>query len=360
MAQTELTLDRHCALVTCGQEVKRGQCIATANGPGQGDIHTPMSGKVVHVDAYRVRIAPEGNETVAPVDLSDLTGEELRAKLLTLGADLPEGHAVDTLIINGVDAEQDIVTRRSLLADCSAILETGIAALDSVYAPGETVLAVPQGSPHQLSGLNTAAISEQYPSGLDPLVAKAVTGQEAPENTIVIGLEILFHVGQIMETGLPALETMVTIGEEGRIVSLGTPVGSILDQTGEIIRDRDRIVLGGILRGKAAGSPTQGVDRSTYAVSVVSNPAPVARDAACVGCGECVRRCPARLDPAMITSYAEFGMYDKAAQEGVDACFECGLCGFFCIARRPMLQYIRLAKNELAKAKALSAEENQQ
>jgi electron transport complex protein RnfC len=101
------------------------------------------------------------------------------------------------------------------------------------------------------------------------------------------------------------------------------------------------------------------VDRRTSAVSLVRNPAPVAVDAACVGCGECVRRCPARLDPAMITSHAEFGQYAKAEAEAVDACFECGLCGFFCIARRPMLQYIRLAKRELAKAKAQSGEEIQ-
>jgi electron transport complex protein RnfC len=221
-------------------------------------------------------------------------------------------------------------------------------------------VAVPAGAENPLDGAETVVIQGAYPAGLDPLVARAATGREAPGNAVVVGLETVHHVGRIVETGLPVLETMVTVGETGRIVTLGTPVGALVDEQGETLHDGDRIVLGGVLRGRTAASPAQGVDRATTAVSLVRNPAPVAVDAACVGCGECVRRCPARLDPAMITSYAEFGQYDKARAEHVHACFECGLCGYFCIARRPMLQYIRLAKTELARSAAQIGEENQQ
>jgi electron transport complex protein RnfC len=188
-------------------------------------------------------------------------------------------------------------------------------------------------------------------------VALAATGKEAPEDAMVLGLETLFQVGRIMETGLPAMETMVTCGDRQRLVAVGTPAGAILAESGQKPQDRDRIVLGGVMRGTAASSPRQGVSKKTSAVLLVKNPDSVAMDAPCVGCGQCIQHCPARIDPAMITSYAEFGMYDKAETAHIDACFECGLCGYYCIARRPMLQYIRLAKCELAKAKALAAEE---
>ena len=36
----------------------------------------------------------------------------------------------------------------------------------------------------------------------------------------------------------------------------------------------------------------------------------------------------------------------------MEQCLECGLCGYVCIARRPVLQYIRLAKHKLADADA--------
>ena len=356
--QVEMTLTRHCPLVTCGQDVKRGERIATSNAPDKGDIHAPFPGKVAHVDPYRIRIDVKEGETVEPLSFNRIHGNELQNHLRELGADLPTCEPVDTLIINAVDAEQGIVTRRDLLANCHDTLEVGAKALVEAYNPASTTIAMLKDSSKKLDGLSVTIISEQYPAGLDPLVIKAVTDSEVPENTIVIGLETVFHVGRIMETGLPIMETMVTVEDKGRIVPLGTPVGEIINETGEIIHDRDRIILGGPMRGTAAASPGQGVDRTTCAIAVVSNPAPVAKDTACVGCGECVRHCPARLDPAMITSYSEFGMYDKAAAEHVDVCFECGLCGFFCIARRPMLQYIRLAKSELAQAAALSGEEN--
>ncbi len=359
-ARAEMALTRHCALVKCGQAVRRGETIATSNVPERGDIHAPFAGKVEHVDPYRVRIERTSGETVDPVSLDDLSGPDLRARLAELGADLPAEAAADILIINAVDAEPTVFSRRQLLADHTETLRAGIRLLSRVYRPSSTSLAVPAGTRHELEDLGTVVISGPYPAGLDPLVIKEATGEEAPEGVLAMGLETVYHLGRIAETGLPVLETMVTLDETARIVSLGTPVGALVEEQGEAVHDRDRIVLGGVLRGSTAATPRQGVDRSTLAVAVVRNPAPVAKDTACVGCGECVRRCPARLDPSMITSYAEFGMYGQAEAAHVRACFECGLCGYFCIARRPMLQYIRLAKAELARAAAQTGEEAQQ
>lgn len=355
--QAELTLNHHCPLVTCGQEVRRGERIATSSTPDRGDLHAPVAGSVSYVDAFRIRIESGSGETVDPIDLDDLSGEELFSKLHELGADIPPSTRLDTLIINAADIEPDVFARRTLSTTSLATLERGLKAATSVYTPGRTVLAALKGSAGELPGAERVDISEQYPAALAPLVAMAVTGKEAPENTVVIGAETLFQLGRIMETGLPALETMVTVGDDTEIVTVGTPVGALVEQTGERPEDRDRIVLGGILSGTAAASPRQGIARDTTSVRLVKSPASVAEDAPCVGCGECVRRCPARLDPSMISSYAEFAMYEKANAESVEACFECGLCGFFCIAKRPMLQYIRLAKNELVRAKALSGEE---
>ncbi|XXJ18555.1 4Fe-4S dicluster domain-containing protein [Desulfovibrio caledoniensis] len=358
-AKAEMNLARHCPLVTCGQEVKRGERIATASAPGRGDIHAPCAGTVEHVDPYRIRIDPTEGATVVPEVLDGLSGPEILTRLRELGADVPACDQVDTLIINAMDEEPNLRSRRTLLAEKRDILTAGAEALVRGIVPVDVFLAVPGGVRESLPGMEVKVLSDQYPQALDPLVAKAVTGIEMPDNTLVIGLETVFHAGLIMDTGLPVMETMVTVGNSARLITLGTPVGEILTNDGETIRDGDRIVLGGVLRGTAAASPGQGVDRATTAVGLVRNPAPVAVDAGCVGCGECVRRCPARLDPSMITSYAEFGQYAKAEAEAVDACFECGLCGYFCIARRPMLQYIRLAKSELAKTAAQSGEETQ-
>ncbi|MDK2955705.1 MAG: H+/Na+-translocating ferredoxin:NAD+ oxidoreductase subunit [Desulfovibrionales bacterium] len=353
----ELTLEGRAALVSCGQDVKRGQRIAISSSPGLGDLHSPVAGKVEHVDPFRIRIKADGEGEVEPVELNSLKGEGLLAALRELGADLPMAPSLNTLIINGVDEEQGIGSRRKMLASHQPTLERGLSAVQAIYAPAQTVLAVLKDSEHSLAGTASVEIAAKYPSGLDPLVALAATGKEAPEDALVLGLETVFQAGRIMETGLPAMETVVTCGDSQFLVAVGTPAGAILAKSGQTPKDRDRIVLGGVMRGTAASSPRQGVSKKTSAVMLVKNPTPVALDAPCVGCGQCVQHCPARIDPSMITSYAEFGMYDKAEAAHIDSCFECGICGYYCIARRPMLQYIRLAKCELAKAKAQAGEE---
>jgi len=58
--------------------------------------------------------------------------------------------------------------------------------------------------------------------------------------------------------------------------------------------------------------------------------------------------CPARLKPSNLSRYAEFALHERCRAEHIESCLECGLCGYVCIARRPVLQYIRLAKRKLA------------
>ena len=74
-------------------------------------------------------------------------------------------------------------------------------------------------------------------------------------------------------------------------------------------------------------------------------------DAPCLNCGECVLKCPSRIMPNIISRLSEFGLFEKTIKYGIESCFECGLCTYFCTARRPVLQYILMAKNELAAQK---------
>jgi electron transport complex protein RnfC len=52
--------------------------------------------------------------------------------------------------------------------------------------------------------------------------------------------------------------------------------------------------------------------------------------------------------PGMISRCAEFKQFTRAEAYHIHSCIECGLCGYWCTAGRPLLHYIRLAKYELA------------
>jgi electron transport complex protein RnfC len=68
----------------------------------------------------------------------------------------------------------------------------------------------------------------------------------------------------------------------------------------------------------------------------------------CLRCGWCLEVCPMGLAPNDIGVFVEAGQAEATTRFGVFECFECGCCAYVCPAKRPLVQFIRIAK---AKAK---------
>lgn len=69
--------------------------------------------------------------------------------------------------------------------------------------------------------------------------------------------------------------------------------------------------------------------------------------ASCIKCGKCLDACPMNLLPNFIGSASEKAMIDLAEKYGAMDCFECGCCTYICPAKRPLVQWIRIAKGEI-------------
>jgi electron transport complex protein RnfC len=60
----------------------------------------------------------------------------------------------------------------------------------------------------------------------------------------------------------------------------------------------------------------------------------------------------------MLVRFLEAGQYEEAADSyDLHSCIECGLCSFVCVSKIPIFQYIKLAKYELDRAKAIETTE---
>lgn len=347
-ARACVPLAGHAPKVSQGQDVARGQLLAEALLPGLGHAHAPVAGKIDHVDEWSVCITALSEASEEPADLSGLEGGALREALRGLGVDTDLLSEADTLVVNGLNPEPGVTSAELLLRDQSATLQAGLDLARRVTRAAVCALALRQGLAASLSGCDTVAVDAAYPRCLDPLVVKAVTGRENPSGVTVLSVHDLFCLGQVAETGLPCERTVLTAGDRNFEVRVGTPVSDVLAAAGLSARDGDRVVQGGLMRGFAARSLSQGVDKGVYGLNVVpaGAHAPVT-DAPCMECGRCVRICPSRVDPGLLSGFAEFGLLKQAADHYIDACMECGLCAYVCPSRRPVLQYIRLAKQQL-------------
>lgn len=352
--------EKHKPVVKKKQLVSRGQVIAETSGTYSYDVgyaHASIDGVVVDIAGGCIVLgpvpAPKEGEAAPEMPLIEpcskidgLVEDALCRRLMELGIDTYRFHPSRTLVINGLNPEPGVTVSEQLLESAKATLEKGVQVLERAVKPGSVKLVVARQM--TLYGCTTLTASDVYPAPIDPLVVYAATGAEHPDNVDVISVSDLYRVGRVAETGLPLLEAVLTVGARNYRVPTGMPVEELLAAAGVAVEAGDTVALGGPMRGTAISDLSQGVPENCTALTVVAQGAfPPVGDSACINCGECVLVCPARIQPGMLSRFAEFGDYDTARFKHVEACLECGMCTFVCPANRPVMQYLLLTKQQL-------------
>ncbi len=348
-----IPIHAHTALRSPGDQVLAETKIARANNDNIDDIHAPLAGVVMETekDAIRIRVTDTSH---APPQSPPPNDAYLKEWLRGMGVNTQMLYPAPTLIINAVPPEPDISIYEPLLRDYRKTVEMGLDTVQHIIGPSRMFLVTARGN-----GVNAFAncsiihVHPTYPNGIDQLVIKSVTGQEVrpgarPAKATILNIKELFFIGRVMETGRPVTETVMTMGKQNYLVKIGTPVGWLAREAGALVQPGDKAILGGLMRGTAALNLQQGVGKDTTGLTLLRSPQGNPTNNFCMGCGECERHCPARIMPGMISRCAEFKQFDRTEDFHIHSCIECGLCSYWCKAQRPLLQYIRLAKYELA------------
>lgn len=345
------------------QIVGLGQVIAenpTKSAYGLGFVHASIDGMVEDILPDSIQIGPipapkEGEEASVPArpapsaDLDSLAGEDLCRKLMELGVRTDRLHSARTLIINGLNPEPGVFVSEQLIKDASDTLKAGLQLLEKAIKPGTIKLVVASGKQLSLHGCTTVNASDAYPATIDPLVIYAATGAERPDNVDIISISDLYRFGRVAETKLPLVEAVIGLGDAVYRVPTGMRVQEVLDGADMPYGTDWKVVLGGPMRGMAIHDLAVGIPNECTAVTLVPQGVfPEVQPNACINCGECVLVCPARIQPGMLSRFAEFKMYESTKTEHVSACLECGMCTFVCPVNRPVMQYLLLAKQQLA------------
>ncbi len=337
-----------------------GQLVAEHKSAKTGDMHCGIAGVVADTTSLYIAVTaqapaePAEGETpptaMVPVDLSVLEGDALADALKALGVDTrPLIARCETLIINGLNPEPGITLAEAMLAHAPSVLEAGLSLLKKLSPAGSMLLARAAGSSADIGGLPTMDVAPVYPNSLDEKLIVKAAGRGDRSGYRVLPLHTLYMLGHVAETGLPQTETVVCVQGRNYKVVVGTPVNALLEHAGLSVEAGDAIILGGPMRGFATADYMHGINKNTQSVVLIKKGtfAPVSHRQ-CINCGECVRHCPSRIMPSLITRYVEFREFEQCSVQHISACMECGLCTFYCPARRPMMQLIRLGKHMIA------------
>ena len=330
----------------------------------QPDAHGARKGRAIVFEP-----TPGGTSIAfAPLDPATTAPEALAARLQEAGilsaarAPRPlvellcptDESPVDTVIVLAADRDPGVSVALHLLHARAADVGVAASMLGRVAGAKRVVVALLQGEAAAFrapAGVDVLPLPAAYPETMSAMVVQRAGGGAG---TRVVPLEsALAALDAVREGKVQARKLLTLIGPDQEPVAnyrvaLGTSLRAILDHAGIEVGERDKVVAGGPMRGTAVFSLDGAVDAGIDALTVIPagafsawSPEP------CINCGRCIDICPVNLQVPLISRYAEFEFFDRTVELDIDQCFECGLCASVCTARRPLLQYIRLAKSGL-------------
>lgn len=392
------------AAVRVGQEVLRGEVIATPDGLFSLPIHAPATGVVEAIspmpsDSGKMEMAitirvyeADGQEVMVrdPHNLDGLTGKELALVMQKIGiagkggavfpthAKLipPNGATIDTLVVNGAECEPFLTCDHRIMVERAHDVMAGIAYARRVCGAPRAVIGVEDNKPDAIAALQAAlpadgsvsvkVVETKYPQGAAETLTYAILGREVPvgKRSSSIGVVMnnvmtLAYMGKLLPLGEGMTERVVTVAgpavaKPGNyIVPLGTPLRFLLEWVGARSMASE-IILGGPMMGTTVPSLDVPITKGVCGVLAFGEAETAGqRIYSCIHCGECVNACPKKLNPTQLGLLAAKREYDVMADQFfLGECFECGCCTYVCPAHIPLVQQFRVAKAFLRDRKA--------
>ena len=395
------------AIVREGQEVVRGEPIATAGGFVSVPMHSPVTGVV-----ERITLAPNARGELAPAifirsymsasqevlygapqDIERMAPEEIVKAVQATGVvglggaafpthvkmKVPDGKKIDTVVVNGCECEPYLTTdHRIMLEQAAQVLHGARVAMRAVGA-SRTVVGVEDNKMDAVEALRAAngsatdisieAVPAKYPEGAEKILVKVLLDREIPSGGLpadvglaVFNVATLAQIGDLLPRSQGLIERVITIAGSAvtkpgnYLTPIGTPIRFALEQAG-LVDETAAVILGGPMMGAAIASLDVPVTKGVSGILVMKQSDVNGRGKVypCIHCAACVNVCPMQLNPSRLGMLARKERYEEMETYlHLMDCFECGCCSYVCPSHIPLVQYFRMSKqiNRERKARA--------
>ncbi|MFQ1846057.1 electron transport complex subunit RsxC [Aeromonas veronii] len=391
-------------LVKVGDKVKKGQPLTRYARGRVVPVHASTSGTITEIanhtvahpsglDDLCVILTPDGEDEWGELDGKPDYWNLERGELLERiqqagiaglgGAVFPthskldgRGQLTEILIVNGLECEPYITTDDRLMQQYADEIMDGIRVLKHLLKPKLTLIGVEDNKPEAITELTRHATDEdvlvktvptKYPSGGAKQTIELLTGRQVPKGgrAVDIGIMVLnvatvFAIKRAIIDGEPLIERIVTLTGDSfkkpgnAWVRLGTPVRWLLQRFELQPEAEQRVIMGGPMMGFTLPHAMVPVVKATnclLAPTQAELPAP-GPEQPCIRCSACADACPATLLPQELYWYSRAKEYDKAEKLNLMDCIECGACAWVCPSEIPLVQYYKIAKDDIREARA--------
>lgn len=390
------------ACVAKGDEVKVGTLIAKSCGFVSANIYSSVAGKVTKIDsvfdasgykkpAIIISVADEDvwEESIdrspelvreCSLDAKAIIDKINEAGIVGLGGATfpthvklspPPGSKAEVLIINAVECEPYLTSDHQLMLEHGEEILVGCTILMKALSVDKCIIGVENNKPDaikhlsglcaQYKGIEVMPLKVQYPQGgekqlIDAVLSKQVKSGALPISTgaVVQNVGTIYAVYEAIQKNKPLLERVVTVTGKSLdkpanyLARIGTPLKTLIEASGGIPENTGKIIGGGPMMGKALLSADLPVTKGTSGILLISQEESVRKPMrACIRCAKCVNVCPMGLNPTFLMVDTQQQDWERAERGHIVDCIECGSCSFTCPSNRPLLDFIRMGKQQV-------------
>ncbi len=388
-------------IVKKGDQVKVGTLIAESAGFVSANIHSSVSGTVAKIDdiidasGYKkpaIIINVEGDEWDQSINRStdlikDISAspEEIIKKIAAAGIvglggatfpshvklSVPPGKKCDVLILNAVECEPYLTADHQIMMEKGEEIMVGTQILMKSLSVDKAIIGIENNKKDAIQhltklaasypGISIEPLKVQYPQGGEKQLIDACINRQIPSGKLPIEVgAVVQNVGttvavyEAVQKNKPLIERVVTV--TGKSVSkpsnfltrIGTSINTLIEAAGGLPEDTGKVVGGGPMMGKALTTTEVPVTKGSSGVLIIKNEeANRKKMQNCIKCSKCISACAMGLEPYLLMTLSDKGIWDRAEQEKIMDCIECGSCSYTCPSQRPLLDYIRLGKGKV-------------
>ncbi len=382
-------------VATVGQEVKKGDLIAEANGFVSVPLHAPTSGVIEAINKQpgpmgtlvdSIILKADGKDewgTLLPhLDWREESADTLKNRIREAGIvgmggaafptavklSPPEDKKITTLIINGAECEPYLTADHRLLLEATEKVLIGAAIMGKILNIRDIYIGVELNKTDAINILiekakpyeiNIIGLKVQYPQGAEKQLIYAVTQRKVPNGGLPMDSGVVVQnagtacaVFEAVTEGKPLIERITTVTGEAITnagnwrVKIGTRAEDLVKSVGGVNCEPKKIIMGGPMMGFAQKSLDIAIQKNSSGLLLLNN-APQYQSTHCIRCGRCLNACPMNLNPSLLGTFIESEKFDDAKKINLMDCMECGACAYICPAHRPLVQHIRRAKAEI-------------
>ncbi len=380
-------------VVKRGDKVKTGQIIANSKAFVSAPIHASISGKVT---GFIKTITPSSGKVVEAIvidsdgedewermeamDLSAPRDELLKrirdAGIVGLGGATfpthvklspPKDKRIDTIILNGCECEPYVTSDHRVMLEEGEKVLLGLEVIKRILSCDNAIIAIEENKENAISHLRdlikrkkisteVVSLKTKYPQGAEKVLIKVLLNREVPLGGLPFDVGVIVQnvstaraIYEAVFEGKALIRRVLTVTgmvkrPKNLLVRFGTSIESLIDHCGRM-EGANEVITGGPMMGISLPVLDLPVTKDVNCILVKRSLRIEERD--CIRCGSCVRACPMNLLPTELVKYIKAGMYERCSEYYIDDCMECGSCAYVCPAGIPIVQYIKVAKNEI-------------